>query len=122
MERIMAFQLKETDLQKLKEIAGTMRVKLLIVEKSDFRQTVGDLLAQKKNPLASPYTGEMAESMLLMDDFSDKRLDTLLKALKREQISVDYKAVTTKTNSKWTVLQLYLEMEKERTAYLQMNK
>ena len=122
MEKILAFQVRETDLQKLKGISACMRIKLVVIDKVDFRQTVNDLLSQKKNPLVEPYNGQITESMLLLHEFSDKRLDALLKALRREQVKVDFKAVTTKTNIKWTVLQLFFEMEKERKAYLQMNQ
>lgn len=122
MEKILAFQVRETDLQKLKGISDSMRIKLVVIDKVDFRQTVNDLLSQKKNPLVEPYNGQITESMLLLHEFSDKRLDALLKALRREQVKVDFKAVTTKTNIKWTVLQLFFEMEKERKAYLQMNQ
>lgn len=122
MEKILAFQVRETDLQKLKEISASMRIKLVVIDKVDFRQTVNDLLSQKKNPIVEPYNGQITESMLLLHEFSDKRLDALLKALRREQVKVDFKAVTTKTNIKWTVLQLFFEMEKERKAYLQMNQ
>ena len=122
MEKILAFQVRETDLQKLKGISASMRIKLVVIDKVDFRQTVNDLLSQKKNPLMEPYNGQITESMLLLHEFSDKRLDALLKALRREQVKVDFKAVTTKTNIKWTVLQLFFEMEKERQAYLQMNQ
>ena len=122
MEKILAFQVRETDLQKLKGISASMRIKLVVIDKVDFRQTVNDLLSQKKNPIVEPYNGQITESMLLLHEFSDKRLDALLKALRREQVKVDFKAVTTKTNIKWTVLQLFFEMEKERKAYLQMNQ
>ena len=122
MEKILAFQVREADLQKLKGISASMRIKLVVIDKVDFRQTVNDLLSQKKNPLVEPYNGQITESMLLLHEFSDKRLDALLKALRREQVKVDFKAVTTKTNIKWTVLQLFFEMEKERKAYLQMNQ
>lgn len=122
MEKILAFQVRETDLQKLKGISASMRIKLVVIDKVDFRQTVNNLLSQKKNPLVEPYNGQITESMLLLHEFSDKRLDALLKALRREQVKVDFKAVTTKTNIKWTVLQLFFEMEKERKAYLQMNQ
>ena len=122
MEKILAFQVRETDLQKLKGISASMRIKLVVIDKVDFRQTVNDLLSQKKNALVEPYNGQITESMLLLHEFSDKRLDALLKALRREQVKVDFKAVTTKTNIKWTVLQLFFEMEKERKAYLQMTQ
>ncbi|MBD5396271.1 MAG: DUF3783 domain-containing protein [Lachnospiraceae bacterium] len=121
MERVLVFQVKDEDLEKLRKITGNMKIKVLAVEKEDFKQTIGDLLEQKSNPLMGSYGGETASgSMIVLDGFSDKRLDTFLNALKREQTKLDYKAVTTTVNKKWTVLQMYLEMERERSAYLQM--
>ena len=121
MEKILAFQLQEKEYEKIKRIAGNMRMKLQTVERESFYQTIGDLLEQKVNSLAGTYSGTaVTESMLVMDGFSDKRLDLLLKSLKREQFVVDFKAVTTEVNRKWTVMQMYLEMEKERNAYRKM--
>lgn len=121
MEKILAFQLQEREYEKLERIAGNMRMKLQTVERESFYQTIGDLLEQKVNSLAGIYSGtDVTESMLVMDGFSDKRLDLLLKSLKREQFVVDFKAVTTEVNRKWTVMQMYLEMEKERNAYRKM--
>ena len=121
MEKILAFQLQEKEYEKLERIAGNMRIKLQTVGKESFYQTIGDLLKQKDNSLAQTYSGTaVTESMLVMDGFSDKRLDLLLKSLKREQFVVDFKAVTTEVNIRWTVLQMYLEMEKERNAYRKM--
>lgn len=123
MEKILAFQLEEQNLQKLKQIAAGMKVKLYTVDRKDFYQLIGDLLGGKKNPLYGSYEGTaVSESMIVLEGFSDKRLDVLLKALKRDSVSIDFKAVVTPTNIRWTVLQMYLEMEKERNAYLQMTK
>lgn len=121
MEKILAFQVKDKELEKLKQIAGSMKIKLQVTEKSDFCQRIGDLLEQKKNPLLGSYEGEaVTESMIVLEDFSDKKLDALLRALKRDGVSIAFKAVATPTNRKWTVLQLYFEMEKERKAYLDL--
>lgn len=121
MEKILAFQVKDKELEKLKQIVGSMKIKLQVTEKSDFCQRIGDLLEQKKNPLLGSYEGEaVTESMIVLEDFSDKKLDALLRALKRDGVSIAFKAVATPTNRKWTVLQLYFEMEKERKAYLDL--
>lgn len=119
MEKILAFQLEGQNFQKLKQIAAEMKVKLYPVERRDFCQLIGDLFEQKRSPLLRDYEGNaVTESMIVLENFTDKRLDTLLRALKREQVSIDFKAVATSTNKKWTVLQMYLEMEKERNAYI----
>lgn len=123
MEKILAFQVSGQDLQRLKQTAAGMKVKLYPVDRKDFYQLLGDLLDGKKNPLYGSYEGAAAlESMIVLEGFSDKRLDVLLKALKRDGVSIDFKAVATSANRRWTVLQMYLEMEKERNAYLQMTK
>lgn len=121
MEKILVFELQEKEYEKLKRIADNMRIKLQTVERESFYQTIGDLLEQKVNSLVDIYSGTaVTESMIVMDGFSDKRLDLLLKSLKKEQFVVDFKAVTTEVNKRWTVLQMYLEMEKERNAYRKM--
>ena len=48
-------------------------------------------------------------------------MDKLLLALRRDQVTIDYKAVLTPTNRKWNVMRLYLEMQAEKAAY-QKNK
>lgn len=121
MEKILAFQLEGQNLQKLKQIAAGMRVKLYRVDRRDFYQLLGDLFEQKHNPLSGSYEGSaVSESMIVLEGFSDKRLDVLLRALKKDSVYIDFKAVATPTNKRWTVLQMYLEMEKERNAYLHM--
>lgn len=123
MEKILAFQLEGQNLQKLKQTAAGMKVKLYTVDRKDFYQLIGDLFAQKRNPLLGDYEGTaVSESMIVLEGFSDKRLDILLRALKRDSVSIDFKAVATSANKRWTVLQMYLEMEKERNSYLQMAK
>lgn len=123
MEKILAFQLEGQNLQKLKQTAAGMKVKLYNVDRKDFYQLIGNLFAQKRNPLLGYYGGTaVSESMIVLEGFSDKRLDILLRALKRDSVSIDFKAVATSANKRWTVLQMYLEMEKERNSYLQMTK
>lgn len=123
MEKILAFQIEDEEMQKLKRIANRLRVSLILVEYSDYRQTLEDLLEQKRNPLVQAYTGnKVTESMIVLDGFTDTKLDRLLKALRDGAVKLDYKAVVTPFNRKWSVLQLYLEMEREKAAYTKMEK
>lgn len=118
MEKILAFQVQESEMQKLEAIAGRLKVRLIEVEKEAYRQVLEDLLEQKRNPLVQKYEGKLVtESMIVMDGFSDKRLDVLLKALREAQVQLDYKAVVTPVNRKWNAMQLYFEMEQERNRY-----
>lgn len=117
MEKILAFQIEDGEMQKLKRIAEYYKACLIVVEKEAYRQVLEDLLEQKRNPLVQSYEGDkVTESMIVMEGFTEKRLDKLLQALRDGEVQVDYKAVVTPFNKKWNVLQLYLEMERERAA------
>lgn len=118
MEQILAFQIEEGEVKKIKEIANRMKAAFRVVEQRAYRQTIGDLLEQRQNFLVQDYTeNQIKESMIVMEGFREKRLDMLLKLLRDKGVRVDYKAVVTPFNRKWNVLQLYLEMERERAAY-----
>lgn len=121
MEKILVFQIEEGEMQKLKNIINRWNIQMIVVEKEAYRQTLEDLLEQKRNPLIQNYTEDkITESMIVLDGFTEKRLDILLKALRDGAVKVDYKAVVTPFNKKWNVLQLYLEMERERAAFARM--
>ncbi len=118
MEQILAFQIEEGEVKKVREIANRMKIAFRVVEQRAYRQTIGDLLEQRQNFLVQDYTeNQIKESMIVMEGFREKRLDMLLKLLRDKGVRVDYKAVVTPFNRKWNVLQLYLEMERERAAY-----
>ena len=118
MEQILAFQIEEGEVKKVREIANRMKAAFRVVEQRAYRQTIGDLLEQRQNFLVQDYTeNQIKGSMIVMEGFREKRLDMLLKLLRDNGVRVDYKAVVTPFNRKWNVLQLYLEMERERAAY-----
>ena len=118
MEQILAFQIEEGEVKKVREIANRMKAAFRVVEQRAYRQTIGDLLDQRQNFLVQDYTeNQIKGSMIVMEGFREKRLDMLLKLLRDKGVRVDYKAVVTPFNRKWNVLQLYLEMERERAAY-----
>ena len=51
-----------------------------------------------------------------------KKFDKILFKLRQSKISVDYKAILTPTNSKWTVKRLMLELEREHASFISMHK
>ncbi|MGC6174375.1 DUF3783 domain-containing protein [Lacrimispora sp. 38-1] len=54
------------------------------------------------------------EEVLIMKNFSSRRIDELLMNLKRSGVSkIALKAVITDTNSKWSFYELYQELKKE---------
>lgn len=55
-------------------------------------------------------------SCLVLCGLRDKRLDKVLFELRRADIPIDYKAVLTPSNQKWTVPELMKELQRERQA------
>ena len=62
-------------------------------------------------------TGEAPEQpMLVLDGFTSKRLDVLLRELRQYSVSVPYKAIVTEHNLPWTLRALYDELVREHEA------
>ncbi len=62
---------------------------------------------------AAGQTAVIPEEMLVLHNFSGRRLDQLLAELRRAKASVALKAVLTETNCEWTFYELYQEIKKE---------
>lgn len=121
MEKLLIFHLDDTEYKKLEQITRNLKIRCERVADSAYNQTLEALASGKVNPLATTFTGNIPpESLLLMCDFSDKRMDKLLFELRKAGVAIDFKAVLTPTNQKWTIPQLMFEMHKERAAYANM--
>lgn len=65
------------------------------------------------------YAPVMNEEMLVLDGFTEERLEELLANLKRAGVpKIGLKAIVTETNAQWTVYQLYEQLREE---HAQMN-
>lgn len=118
MEKLLVFHLNETELKKLKKAAGNLKIRYEIIEPDHYKQTLEALLADAKTLPPDPYTGEVpGESLLVMCNLTESRMDKLLFSLRKYQAVIDYKAILTPTNRKWNVLRLMLEMRAEKAAF-----
>ena len=118
MEKILLYHPDEMEFQKIKRVAGNLKIRCVRIEPAVLTQPIEALVAGNPNPSAAPFSGDMPpESLLLMSDFSDKRMDRLLLALRKAAAQVDFKAVATTTNRKWNVLRLLAELRMEKAAY-----
>ena len=109
MEKILIYQVKEKEA--VKQLLAPMKIRLEEIKTTDLRQSIGDLAEGKKNVLTAPFTGSAPQ----------ESLDKILFELRRKQIPVDYKAVLTPSNRKWSVLMLMLELTKEKNSFRQGN-
>lgn len=90
-------------------------IALKSVPAADCAQTLGALAGEFGCP-RSPAVNEGAfpEPMIVLCGFRDARIDAALMALQSAGLSLPYKAVLTKSNKKWTPIQLLAELRRER--------
>lgn len=101
----------------VKSILVRMGARIKNVAPDAVGQTVGCLLGRKGfDARAQTEAPALAEPVLVLDGFTDKRLELLLRALKKSGVSVPYKAVVTQDNLGWLFHQLYEELAAEHEA------
>lgn len=122
MEKIILFNVPDSS--HIKKLIEPMHILCINAEASQYNDTLKNIADGKKEIINSnPFTGKIpAESLMLFCNVSNKKMDKILFNLRSKKIDITYKAILTPTNSKWTVLHLYLELEKERIAYMMMQK
>lgn len=104
----------------LKSILVQMGARIKNVAPEAVGQTVGCLLGRKGfDARENPEAPTLAEPMLVLDGFTDKRLEILLREMKKHGVSVLYKAIVTETNIGWIFHQLYEELAREHEAMSQ---
>ena len=104
----------------LKSILVQMVARIKNVAPQAVGQTVGCLLGRKGfDARENPEAPTLAEPMLVLDGFTDKRLEILLREMKKHGVSVPYKAIVTETNIGWIFHQLYEELAREHEAMSQ---
>ena len=93
----------------LKTVLVRMGVRIKNVEAVSAGQTVG-----------FEPTDETADApsapMMVLDGFTEKRLDILLREMKAHGVSVPYKAMVTEHNIGWTLSDLFTELVREHEA------
>ena len=99
-----------------KTVLVCMGVRVKRVSGNDFAQTVGHLLGRAGFEQTQDTADAPAEPMLVMDGFTSKRLDILLREMRTHGVSVPYKAMVTEHNLPWTLRALYDELVREHEA------
>ena len=105
----------DTKAAKLKAVFVRMGIRIKNISPEQVNQTVGYLAGldgfEEKEQEGCP---DVEEEILVMKNFSNRRIDELLLNLRRAGVpKIDLKAVITDTNCKWNFYDLYLELKKE---------
>ena len=97
----------------LKTVLVRMGVRIKNVEAVSAGQTVGFLLNRKGFDATADAP---SAPMMVLDGFTEKRLDILLREMKAHGVSVLYKAMVTEHNIGWTLSDLFTELVREHEA------
>lgn len=119
----------------MKSVLVRMGIRIKNVSKEQTGETIGNLLGiekgadrlkekpdeksdEKSNEQNEKLDGPMEEQMLVLHQFTERRLDQFLLELRKAGVpKIELKAIVTEQNSRWTLYQLYEELKKEREAF-----
>lgn len=116
---ILAFNLNENRLSKLRFICMKLGVPVKTVPAEAYGQTISALCGLSA-PAASAQAEAFPEEMLVfchMDNAQVNRFLTTAKQLRYAPVAL--KAILTPTNAEWTPMQLCQELKQERAAIMQ---
>ncbi len=121
MEKIFLFNVSGEAEEVIARAAGNMRIKVGVIAPELYTETLENIADGKAAshglPAAAAASDAPSEaSLILMCGLSDKHMDRLLARLRQSAARVDYKAVLTPANSRWSLKRLLLELEKEQRA------
>ena len=106
----------------MKSVLVRMGVKIRNVAPDQVMESVGYLAGvpgfEKREVLQQPEAEEkipqITEQMLVMKDFTSRRIDTLLLNLRKAKVpKIDLKAIVTEQNAGWSFYHLYEEIGEE---------
>lgn len=100
----------------LKTVLVRMGVRIKNVEAASVGQTVGFLLGRKGFAESDAPAEAPSAPMLVLDGFTEKRLEILLREMKAHGVSVPYKAIVTEHNIGWSLSALFAELVREHEA------
>ncbi len=104
------------------KVSARQGVKFKTVGKDDGRVSIGALLGIGEYPQddegkaveVGGEANEISEEVMVMYNFGSKKMDALLKAIRRSPLGkIDLKAAVTEQNVGWTLFELYSEIRKE---------
>lgn len=113
----------------MKSVLVRMGIRIKNVTEEQTGETIGNLLGIKTEELPDKEEenvavsqentdGYIEEQMLVLYQFTERRLDQLLQQLRKAGVpKIELKAIVTEKNSRWTLYQLYEELKKEREAF-----
>ena len=100
-------------------MAPAFGMKLLLVSPADAGRTVAQLLGEVEVKTTRTLVLEPGAypPALVLANFKDKDVDTLLDLMKQAQVNIPLKAVVTPTSKSWVFGDLLAHLQEEHTAF-----
>ena len=114
MEKILLFHGDTETERKVRNVANRLKMNMTSMSDPDSDSLLEDLAQGRE--VSQDVSANPEASLLLLCGLREKRLDKLLFELRREEVTVEYKAILTPVNRTWTLRHLYLEMQREKAA------
>ena len=113
---VLAWNLAAGDRGKLDGMAAAFGMRVIPIAPADTGRTVAQLLGEAEGGAPA---GEIpaATPALLLANFSERDIDTLLDRCREAKVDAPLKAVATKTNRTWRFGALLAHLAEERAAY-----
>ena len=105
---ILGWNLSPADRGKLEGMAPAFGMKVLLVSPADAGKTVAQLLGEVETKAART---------LVLANFKEKDVDTLLDLMKQAQVTIPLKAVVTPSNRNWVFGDLLAHLQEEHAAF-----
>ena len=128
-ETVLLYNLSGTEAgRRLKPVLLKMRIRIRIVEPESYQLPIETLIggrtatadkgdAGAENTPKAGMSTAIPEPMLVMEGFSERRLDQLLAEMRRHKVPpIALKAIVTAHNREWSSVMLYEELKKEHEA------
>ena len=115
----LGWNLSAADRGILEGMAPAFGMKLLLVSPADAGKTVAQLLGEVEVKTTRTLVLEPGAypPALVLANFKDKDVDTLLDLMKQAQVNIPLKAVVTPTSKSWVFGDLLAHLQEEHTAF-----
>ena len=115
----LGWNLSAADRCILEGMAPAFGMKLLVVSPADAGRTVAQLLGEVETKTARTLVLEPGAypPALVLANFKDKDVDTLLDLMKQAKVNIPLKALVTKTNKNWVFGDLLAHLQEEHAAF-----
>ncbi len=115
MSLLLLFNLEGKKRRGIRKAAESLGIRCRIVPTEDFGKTIG-VLTETDASDADISPCSFSEEMLILHELSGSQLNAFLDILRKEDLQVALKAVSTESNRSWTAARLCEELKAEHSA------